>query len=92
MCLHPRLSSSTGWTPPKSRLEEGVRGLHLEDVAPETQAVMSKLHLNREATNPLVMPIYNSTTYLINSVADYVGIIQGVSQAIFFISPNIISE
>ena len=70
---------SSSWRPPVSELEEGVRGLTLGDVKDETRAVSCKLAMDRAHLKPLVMPIYNSSTYRIDSVDEYLSIIQGVS-------------
>ena len=57
---------------------EGVKGLKVDDVTPETLAVMSKLSFDRQKAKPLVQPIYHTSTYKVDDVNEYLDIITKV--------------
>ena len=57
---------------------EGVKGLTVKDVTPETLAVMSKLSFDRQKAKPLVQPIYHTSTYKVDDVNEYLDIITKV--------------
>ncbi len=58
---------------------EGVKGLRVEDITPETTAVMGKLALSRQQnTKPLVQPIYHTSTYKVQDVDDYLECVKEV--------------
>ncbi|XP_046569518.1 L-methionine gamma-lyase-like [Haliotis rubra] len=57
--------------PARSDLEKGVNGLHLNDVALDTRALRPRFHYDGTVTEPLVPPIYHSSTYKLKSVDDF---------------------
>ena len=69
---------SNPWKPASSQLEEGLQGLTVNDVQPETHAVLGKLVHNSEVSEPLVMPIYHSSTCDLPSESSYAATISKV--------------
>ncbi|KAK2152336.1 hypothetical protein LSH36_331g01020 [Paralvinella palmiformis] len=66
---------SLSWTPTKSDLEKGLRGLQLGDVACDTIAISTHCSTRHAEEEPLVTPIYHSTTYRIPSLEHYMKIV-----------------
>lgn len=54
--------------------------MKIDDVTPETQAVMAKLSYDRDKAKPLVQPIYHTSTYKVDSVDEYLDIIRNVRE------------
>ena len=48
-------------------------------MSPDTAAVGSRLHFTSTVTQPLVPPVYHSSTYILDTVEDFVGAIKDVS-------------
>lgn len=70
---------SKKWFPPQSDLEKGVNGLHISDVTPDTVATSSRFSSPPgPETEALVPPIYHSSTYKLQSVDDYLKILEEV--------------
>lgn len=70
---------SKKWFPPQSDLEKGVNGLHINDVTPDTVATSSRFSSPPgPKTEALVPPIYHSSTYKLQSVDDYLKILEEV--------------
>ncbi|XP_022335742.2 L-methionine gamma-lyase-like [Crassostrea virginica] len=68
---------SKKWLPPQSDLEKGVNGLHISDVTPDTVATSSRFSSPPgPPTEALVPPIYHSSTYKLQSVDDYLKILE----------------
>ncbi|XP_062594521.1 L-methionine gamma-lyase-like [Saccostrea cucullata] len=68
---------SKKWFPPLSNLERGVDGLHIDDVTPDTVATSSRYTFTSgPETEPLVPPIFHSSTYKLRSVDDYLKILE----------------
>ncbi|XP_033754946.1 L-methionine gamma-lyase-like [Pecten maximus] len=68
---------SRKWDPPKSSLDKGVGGLTLEDVSDDTVATSARYVFEEgPQTEPLVPPIYHSSTYKLKSVDDYLEILE----------------
>jgi hypothetical protein len=59
-------------------LEAGVEGLNLKDVSLDTAAVSARLHFTGTRTEPLVPPIYHSSTYVLDNTEDFLGAIKDV--------------
>ena len=55
-----------------------MKGLKVDDVTPETLAVMSKLSFDRQKAKPLVQPIYHTSTYKVDDVNEYLDFITKV--------------
>ncbi|CAL1526380.1 unnamed protein product [Lymnaea stagnalis] len=65
-------------TPAKSNYDLGVEGLTLDDVTPTTATVSARLQRQGPQTDPLVMPIYHSSTYVVKKMEDSIsGIVEG---------------
>ncbi|XP_059178078.1 L-methionine gamma-lyase-like isoform X2 [Physella acuta] len=56
--------------PAKSNYDDGVSGLSLDDVRPSTVLVSAKLEPKGPVTEPLVIPIYHSSTYVVKEMED----------------------
>lgn len=68
---------SKKWFPPQSDLEKGVNGLHINDITPDTVATSSRFSSPPgPKTEALVPPIYHSSTYKLQSVDDYLKILE----------------
>ncbi|KAK7114380.1 hypothetical protein V1264_000448 [Littorina saxatilis] len=67
------MSVSKRQTPARSTLDDGVSGLSLQDVALETAAIGARLHFTGTKTQPLVPPISQSSTYILDKVEDFLG-------------------
>ncbi|KAI8790859.1 cystathionine gamma-lyase, partial [Biomphalaria glabrata] len=61
---------SIRYVPAKSNYEEAVAGLSLEDVTPTTAVVSARLQRKGPVTDPLIMPIYHSSTYVLEKAED----------------------
>ncbi|KAH9502394.1 hypothetical protein Btru_075573, partial [Bulinus truncatus] len=57
-------------TPAQSNYDEGLDGLTLDDVTPTTALVSARLQRKGPLTDPLVMPIYHSSTYVVKETED----------------------
>ncbi|XP_071085507.1 L-methionine gamma-lyase-like [Haliotis cracherodii] len=62
--------------PARSDLDKGLNGLHLNDVALDTRALRARFTYEGTATEPLVPPIYHSSTYKLKSVDDFLKVMQ----------------
>jgi hypothetical protein len=69
--------SSSTWTPAESTLSAGVDGLRLDDVHEDTVPVSSK-PVTRPDVTPLIVPIYNTSTYTVRGVDHYLNILKEV--------------
>ena len=69
---------SIHWKPAKCALEKGVRGLHLDDVADDTKATSSYTGQPEGKEEPLVTPIYHTSTYKVPSVDYYLKMLKEV--------------
>ncbi|XP_060076410.1 L-methionine gamma-lyase-like [Ylistrum balloti] len=64
------------WNPPKSSLDKGVGGLTLDDVSDDTVATTARYVFEEgPQTQPLVPPIYHSSTYILKTVDDFQDIV-----------------
>ncbi|KAL5021971.1 hypothetical protein ScPMuIL_001126 [Solemya velum] len=68
---------SSHWEPPKSVFDTGEYGLTLADVGDHTKATSTR-YVNEPGpeTEPLVTPIYHSSTYKLKSVEEYLRILK----------------
>ena len=82
---------SMKWTPAKSDLQKGLNGLHLADVGCDTVATSSRCSPSDGQEEPLVTPIYHSTTYKIPSVEHYLKILNSVCFTNKTMASNILS-
>ena len=84
------LTRSTGsrhWTPGRTELQAGVRGLSVDDVSDDTKLIMSQLHRSEgQSEEPVVQPIVHSTIYRIKSVDHYSTVSNEVSQSTDYIN------
>ncbi|CAG2192292.1 L-methionine gamma-lyase [Mytilus edulis] len=74
--LAVKILGSRKWQPPLTTLERGLNGLKVEDVSIDTMATSSRYVFDcGPTTEPLVPPIYHSSTYKLKSVDDYLKIL-----------------
>ena len=68
------------WRPARSDLEDRIKGLDLDDVGDGTKAASTRTKYEGPTVKPLVQPIYHTSTYIVDSVQEYLDIIRGVSK------------
>ena len=79
-CKYVQSLFSKKWLPPQSDLEKGVNGLHIRDVTPDTVATSARFSSPPgPPTEALVPPIYHSSTHKLQSVDDYLKILEEVT-------------
>ena len=59
--------------PAQSNLDAAVDGLALSDLNIDSCIVASKLHMTDTDVTPLVTPIYQTSTYTVKSVEQFLG-------------------
>ena len=77
-CITQTFNFSINWKPARCSLEKGVRGLHLDDVADDTKATSSHTGQPEGKEEPLVTPIYHTSTYKVPSVDYYLKMLEEV--------------
>ena len=73
------LYCSKHWVPAESVLEAGISGLRLKDVKDDTKAVASRIHGRYSRVQPVVTPIYTTSTYVVEDVDHYSDILKNVN-------------
>ncbi|KAK7498146.1 hypothetical protein BaRGS_00010734, partial [Batillaria attramentaria] len=71
--VDPRASDRKRESPARSTLDAKLQDLGLNDVTPDTAAVSARLHFTGTPTQPIVPPIFHSSTYILDKVEDFLG-------------------
>ena len=70
---------SESFKPAQSTLEKGLLGLQLDDVTDDTLAVATSFDVEATNAKPVVLPIYHTSTYRVDSLKEYLDTVNTVS-------------